>query len=101
MTTLGPEIELRLSIQRALLGAITCNIHSVTCGIRRNEIQIVAYFRGDVSPEDVERFQVVSTEVIADFPEPYTIREACVSLSEQCEQMLDFWAFRKAPEDDD
>jgi hypothetical protein len=87
---------LKLSIQRALLGEVTNRLHSLTCGLKDRHIEIAAYFNGVVTPGDIERIQIVGAEVIADFPEGYTIEEHCSSLRDCEEQMLDFWAFRKA-----
>ena len=38
----------------------------------------------------------IGAEVIADFPDGYTISESCLSLQHDEEEMLDFWAFRRA-----
>ncbi len=35
-------------------------------------------------------------EVIADFPEGYIIEEFCLSIDKHDQEMLDFWAFRRA-----
>jgi hypothetical protein len=42
-------------------------------------------------------FSFVGGEVIADFPEPYTVEEVCLSAADGEPEMLDFWAFQKAP----
>jgi hypothetical protein len=47
---------------------------------------------------DIERIQSVGAEVIADFPEGYMIEESCLSVREHEEEMLNFWAFRRAHE---
>jgi hypothetical protein len=91
-------ISLKLSIQRALLGEVTNRLVSVTCGLSERQIMIRAYVSGIVTEEDIERIQCVGTEVIADFPEGYMIEESCLSVHEHEEEMLDFWAFRRALE---
>ena len=64
-------------------------------GLEERHIQIRAYVSGKVTEEDINRIQCVSTEVIADFPDGYTIDESSVSVDEGELQMLDFWAFFK------
>jgi hypothetical protein len=96
MNDCTPLVTLKLSIQVALLGEVTERLVSVTCGLKDRHIQIKAYFSGKVTEEDLERMQSVGAEVIADFPEGYTIDESCASVNETNEEMLDFWAFRRA-----
>jgi hypothetical protein len=61
---------LALSLQRALLGAVTPNMRAVYARRDRNEIVITFVFDGDISADDVETTGIVSTEVISDFPDP-------------------------------
>jgi nicotinate-nucleotide pyrophosphorylase len=89
-------IMLKLSIQRALLDEVTNRLVSVTCGLREQRITIRAYVSGVVTEEDIERIQSIGAEVIADFSEGYTIQESCLPAGEHEEEMLDFWAFRRA-----
>ena len=79
MNTFDPLLTLKLSIQVALLGEVTDRLVRVTCGLKDRQIQIRAYFSGRVTEEDIERIQFVGTEVIANFPEGYTIDETAVS----------------------
>jgi hypothetical protein len=88
--------NLKCSIQRALLQQVTARLAAVTCGLNQHEIKIVAYFDGEVTSADIESIQEVSTEVVADFPEGYTIAEECRSLTPGHLEMLDFWAFMKS-----
>lgn len=96
-STFDPSVTLKLSIQRALLGEVTDRLVSVTCGTTARRIDVRAYVFGRVTEEDIERTQFISTEVIADFPDGYTISESCLSLKNGPEEMLDFWAFRRTP----
>ena len=89
-------VSLKLSIQRALLDEVTNRLVSVTCGLSQRNIKIKAYVTGDVTEEDIERIQSVGAEVIADFPEGYIIEEFCLSIDKHDQEMLDFWAFRRA-----
>ena len=94
MDTFDPIVTLKLSIQTALLGEVSDRLVCLTCGLKGKHIQIRAYFSPKATEEDVEQIQVVGTEVIADFPEGYTIEETCASIDGEPE-MLDFWAFKR------
>jgi|SRR5436189_6140550 len=91
-------ISLKLSIQRALVDEVTSRLVSVTGGLRERQIMIRAYVSGAVTEEDTERISSIGGEVIADFSEEYMIEELCLSVDEHKEEMLDFWAFRRASE---
>jgi hypothetical protein len=95
MTTQELSVLLRLSIQRALLDRVSDRLSAVTCGIRGKRIIVVAYFIGDVTADDIERIREAGAEIIADFPEDFTIEERCQSRDEE-EEMLDYWVFRRA-----
>jgi hypothetical protein len=65
--------------------------------LKDQHIHIRAYFAGNVTEEDVERIQVVSTEVIADFPAGYTIEESCLPIDNpHGEEVLEFLGFDRA-----
>jgi hypothetical protein len=74
---------------------VTDRLDAVTCGLTDRHIQIRAYFRGVVTADDVDRIQCIGTEVIADFPEGYTIDETCLSADDEAPKEFDFWAFRR------
>ena len=58
---------IRLSIQRALLGAITPNIRLITIGWNGlNSFQLLAYFENEPSEEEIESIESVCTEVNSD-----------------------------------
>ena len=97
MSSFEPLTTLKLSIQRALLGEVSSRLVSVTCGLKEKQIHIKAYFSGGVTQEDIERIQIIGAEVIADFPEEYSIEESCLPVVRE-EEMLDFWAFRRSEE---
>jgi hypothetical protein len=96
MTTLNPATLLRVSVQRTLVGEVTPNLIAVTCGISEQRILIRAFFDGPVSESDRARFQAIGTEVTADFTDDYIAEEECLSTNDKSEEMLDFWAFRRA-----
>jgi hypothetical protein len=86
---------LKVSIQRALLDVVTNRLVAVTCGLNGTSIRIDAFFQGRVTSADVEQFGNVGAEVIADFPELYTVEEHCQSTDDLEPKVLDFWAFRR------
>ncbi len=96
MNSIEPILLLKVSIQRALLSEVTHNLMSVTCGLRGNQIRIRAYYLGPVGAEDIETLQTVGTEILADFPEDFSVEEESCSLEKESEICLDFWAFRRA-----
>lgn len=61
--------KIALSLQRALLGAVTPNLRAVGFRYVEPEIIVTFVFDGPVPEEDVEAAQIVTTEVISDFPE--------------------------------
>ena len=67
MSQLGREIRLRLSVQHALLGAVSSVLAAVTCGWNGNEIVLEFLVDWNFNDEDRERMEVVASEVIADF----------------------------------
>ena len=99
MSAFEPLLTLKLSIQRALLGEVTGRLVGVTCGLKERQIQIRAYMSGIVSKQDIERIGSIGAEVIADFPDGFTIDESCVSADGIEPEMLDFWAFLKQRND--
>lgn len=54
MTDFDPLIGLKVSIQRALLGEVTQQLDSVTCGLKDRHILIRAYFAGKPAEEDID-----------------------------------------------
>jgi hypothetical protein len=74
---------------------------AVTVGLNGKTIRIRSYVDGPVEQKDIERIQFVSTEVIADFVnDGFTIAEECLPVGVEKPQMLDFWAFYRAKDDD-
>ena len=60
-----------LSLQRALLGAITPNMRAITVEWSKTYIRIWVYHDGQFTEEAVEDFDAdVVTQVIADYPYP-------------------------------
>jgi len=58
---------IRLSIQRALLGAITPNMRLITIGWNELKLfQLLVYFENKPTEEEIENIESVCTEVNAD-----------------------------------
>ena len=88
--------RLKLSVQRALLGEICSNLFAVTVGMEGKQIKLLAYFTGDITEEEASRMQSIGTEVLADFPEDYSIEVSSLSLHEHNLEMLDCWIFMRS-----
>ena len=95
MDAFDPLVTLKLSIQRAMLGEVSERLVSLTCGLNGRHIQIRGYFSPEANEEDLEQLQFVGAEVIADFPDGYTIEESCLAVADGEPEMLDFWAFMR------
>lgn len=89
-------VNLKCSIQSALVEQVPENLVALTCGIRRKHITIIGFFRGEVKEGDLELVRTLGTEVIADFPEGYEITEIARSAEEGPLEILDFWAFKRS-----
>jgi len=69
------DVLLRLSAQRALLGAVSAALRAVSVELRGTQICFRAVFDAAHTPDNREMLSVAATEVIADFPAGYTIDE--------------------------
>ncbi|MGO8174209.1 hypothetical protein ACC764_27430 [Rhizobium ruizarguesonis] len=99
MPTLDREIRLRLSVQRALLGAVSSTVAAVTCGWNGNEIVLEFLVDSDFNDEDRERMEVVASEVVADFGDE-TIRTVFTSLPSdgpKASVAKRWWAYKRFP----
>lgn len=73
-------VEVKLSLQIALLGAIYKNIMVIEFSIEGKNIYITFYFDGPISEENIESASIVETEVVSDFDESIEITHECVRL---------------------
>ena len=90
--------KLLLSVQRALLGAVSPRLRAVTCGWEGFEITLRFVFDGEVADQDFEDAGIVASEVAADFPEPWTVDEDIARLDHPDDlrpDALALWAFRR------
>ncbi len=69
MTERELSINVRLSCQRALCGAITPNVRLITVGWNNLDLfHLRAYFGEAPTDDEVDEMDAVSTEVISDIP---------------------------------
>jgi len=63
------NVNVRLSCQRALLGAITPNVRMITVGWDGlKNFRLRVYFENEASPEEIEVMEAVTSEIISDLP---------------------------------
>ncbi|MFB4339497.1 hypothetical protein RAC90_03260 [Pantoea sp. CS_6] len=65
--------RLKLSIQAALLGAVTENMRNIAVDICGNKILLCFFIDGEIKDDDKENISIVETEVIADFDGDFDI----------------------------
>jgi len=70
--------NLLLSAQHALLDSIPCSLRGVTVGWKGTVIMMRCIFDGDISDDARELLSIAATEILADFPSPYTISFECI-----------------------
>jgi len=59
--------NVRLSAQRALLGAVPGNLRAVTLDIKGERVEVRFYFDGAIQERDAELISEVESEMMADF----------------------------------
>ena len=70
--------QLLLSLQRALLGAVTPSLREVTCGWHGATLLLRFTFDGAPEEGQVEAAHIVGSEVISDFSDSWNIEEQIV-----------------------
>jgi hypothetical protein len=93
---LREDIALRLSAQRALLGAVTQNLRHVSCDISGGDIAVLFVFDGPISEQDRDAASIACAEIISDFPG--TISEECVRVDAPApyrDKALRYWVFQR------
>ncbi len=93
MITLG---QLKISLQRALLGNVPASMKAVTAGIvDAGTIHIRVYFDGRSRESERELTGIIGAEVVADFPDIVDIREETVITDAPANRLdcLEFWAY--------
>ena len=62
------RVRVLLTVQAALLGAITPNLRAVICCWDAEEVKVTAIFDGEPSEEEKELFSEVEAEILAQMP---------------------------------
>jgi hypothetical protein len=95
MEQLDLVTTLKLSLQRALLGAVSENIYAITADVKEKQIRIHAFYYREPSESELNDLSMVTTEVIADFPTGYKVDEQCFLKSLTDPIVLNFWVFMR------
>ncbi|MGA4363870.1 hypothetical protein ACWXWK_14400 [Pantoea ananatis] len=66
--------RLKLSMQSALLGAVTENMRNIAVDIYENKILLYFFIDGEIKDDDKENISIIETEVIADFESDFDIQ---------------------------
>ena len=72
--------RLKLSMQSALLGAVSENMRNITVDICGNKILLCFFIDGEVRDDDKENISIIETEVIADFEDDFDIETIIKSI---------------------
>lgn len=76
-------IEIRLSIQRALLGMIYPEIRSIAIGLPKpDKLKVIMYLDREPNEFDYDNIKEVTGEVLADVPELNEFEELCIFTQE-------------------
>lgn len=73
-------ISLRLSAQRALLDNIPASLRCASLEYRGTEIVACFVFDGEPTDDDRELLSCASSEIISDYPAPYTMSEEYLAI---------------------
>lgn len=72
------SVDLRLRVQKALLGSITPNMRAIFCEWILNAIKVHLIFDGEIHEQDIEEVKLIKLKVQSLFPgneiEVYTSR---------------------------
>jgi hypothetical protein len=89
------SVRLRLSAQRALIGQVTPNIRQIFIRYRPGYIELLAVIDGEVSEDDRQRMEEVTSEIVSDFPDIDLIVANCIRIDRTARAMQD-----RAPDDE-
>lgn len=85
-----------LSVQRALLGAVTPPLRGVAVAWDDAAVEIVCYFDGPISKQSHELMSEVQTEVLADLAEGEDVRLTCEQRDAPAElEPMGTWVYRR------
>lgn len=81
-------IDLRLSMQRALLGAIYPEIRKIAVSwASYSHLKVIVYLDREPNDFDRENLSIVTAEICADFPEITELEELCVFSTERMSKL--------------
>ena len=83
------SIRLRLSAQRALIGQVTPNIRQIYIRYRPGYIELLAVIDGEVSEDDRQRMEEVTSEIVSDFPDIDLIIANCIRIDTPARALQD------------
>ncbi len=69
------EDVLRLRTMYRLLGSVPPTLREVSVELKKTEIAFRCYFTDDASEEDLELLGCAATELISDYPAPFTLND--------------------------
>jgi hypothetical protein len=69
------SVLVRLSAQRALLGHVPASLRAVSVDVDVAKVYLRCVFDGEPPEDERELLSIAASELIADFSEPYTIKE--------------------------
>jgi hypothetical protein len=75
------SVDIRLSAQRALLGAVPSSLRAFSIEVAGSVIRTRSVFDGTETQDHRELLSGASAEIIADFPATFRVEEDCVSSS--------------------
>ena len=81
-----------------MLDAVSAALRSVTCRWEGTEIKLRFLFDGQISEADEESARIAGTEVVADFPSPWTLVEEierCDYPADMQSRALPLWAYAR------
>ncbi len=93
MNGVNPDLLLKLSLQRALLGEITANMAAVTTSIQDYTISVVFQFFDPPLESEKESVSSIATDVIANFPDGYVIDAVTSIISNRKAEPNQTWIF--------
>lgn len=90
--------ELKLSTQRALLGAITANMRAITLQAKNDSLLLRVIFYKNPSDDEKDLLGDITAEILADFNEINHVNEEFIIDSKSPSknlECLDFWAYMR------
>jgi hypothetical protein len=86
---------LQLSVMRAFIGKVSQNLAGILAVIVSPQIQLCVYFFEEPSDEDRVNVEVAETEIIADYPDSYSVETSCYLIS-NLDHLNRPWVFLRA-----